>query len=158
MEFRDGSIEGVIWIPLKKYNDSRGWLCELFRVDDIPETYAPVMAYISETQPGICRGPHEHVEQADYFCFIGPGNFKVYLWDNRSSGATFRVKETRVVGIDSPFALIVPPGVVHAYKNVSAGTGLVVNCANRLYKGWGRAEPVDEIRHEEHADSLYKLD
>jgi dTDP-4-dehydrorhamnose 3,5-epimerase len=158
MEFRDGSIDGVIWMPLKKYHDARGWLCELFRADDVPETYVPVMAYVSETQPGISRGPHEHVEQADYFCFIGPGNFKMYLWDNRPAAATYRVKETRVVGADAPFALIVPPGVVHAYKNVSPGPGVVVNCANRLYKGWGRAEPVDEIRHEEHADSLYKLD
>jgi dTDP-4-dehydrorhamnose 3,5-epimerase len=158
MEFRNGSIDGVIWTPLKRYHDARGWLCELFRADDVPEQYVPVMAYISETQPGITRGPHEHVEQADYFCFIGPGNFKVYLWDNRPAAATYLFKETRVVGADAPFALIVPPGVVHAYKNVSAGTGLVVNCANRLYKGWGRAESVDEIRHEDHTDSLYKLD
>ena len=134
------------------------WLPLLFRADDIPETYVPVMAYVSETQPGVSRGPHEHVEQADYFCFIGPGNFKMYLWDNRPAAATYRVKETKVVGADAPFALIVPPGVVHAYKNVSPGLGVVVNCANRLYKGWGRAEPVDEIRHEEHADSLYRLD
>src|SRR5262245_60373884 len=126
MEFRNGSIDGVIWTPLKKYHDARGWLCELFREDDVPEQYVPVMAYISETQPGITRGPHEQVEQADYFCFIGPGNFKVYLWDNRPAAATYQVKETRVVGADAPFALIVPPGVVHAYKNVSAGTGLVV--------------------------------
>jgi hypothetical protein len=27
-----------------------------------------------------------------------------------------------------------------------------------LYKGPGKKEPVDEIRHEEHGDSLYKLD
>src|SRR6266436_1344988 len=94
MKFREGPIDGVIWLPLKKYHDARGWLCELFRVDDVPETYAPVMAYVSETQPGIARGPHEHVEQADYFCFIGPGNFKMYLWDNRPAAATYQVKET----------------------------------------------------------------
>lgn len=158
MEFRVGAIEGVIWKQLKKFNDARGWLCELFRDDDVPEAYQPVMAYISETQPGIARGPHEHVDQADYFCFLGPGNFKVYLWDNRPHSPTFRHKETRVVGVDSPFALIVPPGVVHAYRNVSPGQGIVVNCANRLYKGWGRKEPIDEIRHEDDADTIYKLD
>lgn len=158
MQFRDGTIEGIIWIPLKKFHDSRGWLCELFRHDDIPKEYWPVMAYISETQPEVTRGPHEHVDQADYFCFIGPGNFKVYLWDNRPTAPTYAVREVRVVGVDSPHALIVPPGVVHAYKNVSPTPGLVVNCANRLYKGWDRKEPVDEIRHEEHTGSIYKLD
>jgi dTDP-4-dehydrorhamnose 3,5-epimerase len=158
MEFREGAIDGIIWKPLSKFVDSRGWLCELFRIDDVPEEYRPVMAYVSETQPGVARGPHEHVDQADYFCFFGPGNFKVYLWDNRPRSATYRRKETRVVGADSPFVLIVPPGVVHAYRNVSTGPGVVLNCANRLYKGWDRKEPVDEIRHEEHVDSVYRLD
>jgi dTDP-4-dehydrorhamnose 3,5-epimerase len=52
----------------------------------------------------------------------------------------------------------VPPGVVYAYKNVSSEPGLVFNCPNRLYKGPGRKEPVDEIRHEEEAGSVYVLD
>jgi dTDP-4-dehydrorhamnose 3,5-epimerase len=54
--------------------------------------------------------------------------------------------------------LIVPPGVVHAYQNVGGVPGLVFNCPNRLYKGAGRQEPVDEIRHEEDPDSPFKLD
>jgi hypothetical protein len=29
------------------------------------------MAYISVTEPNVQRGPHEHVDQADLFCFIG---------------------------------------------------------------------------------------
>jgi dTDP-4-dehydrorhamnose 3,5-epimerase len=52
----------------------------------------------------------------------------------------------------------VPVGVVHAYKNVGTDVGIVLNAANRLYKGWGRKDPVDEIRHEDQADSLFKLD
>jgi dTDP-4-dehydrorhamnose 3,5-epimerase len=36
--------------------------------------------------------------------------------------------------------------------------GIVLNAANRLYKGWGRKEPVDEIRHEDVADSPFRLD
>jgi dTDP-4-dehydrorhamnose 3,5-epimerase len=158
MQFREGPIEGVIWKPLTKFHDSRGWLCELFRHDDTPAEYHPVMAYISATEPGIARGPHEHADQADYFCFIGPSNFKVYLWDNRKGSATFGHREVRTVGIDQPMMLIVPPGVVHAYKNVGAEPGLVFNCPNRLYKGWHRKEPVDEIRHEECTGSIYKLD
>lgn len=157
MEFRDGAIDGVIWKPLKRYNDSRGWLCELFRHDDIPQEFYPVMAYISQTEAGVARGPHEHVDQADYFCFLGPSNFKVFLWDNRKTSKTYWHKEVRVVGADEPAALIVPPGVVHAYQNVGNRAGLVLNCPNRLYKGWSRAEPVDEIRHEEQADSPYRL-
>lgn len=158
MHFKPGPIEGVIWRPLKKFHDHRGWLCELYRNDDLPEEYRPVMCYVSVTEPGVARGPHEHVDQADYFCFYGPSNFKMYLWDNRPQSKTYGHVETRVVGADDPMALVVPVGVVHAYRNVGTVPGLVVNAANRLYKGWGRKEPVDEIRHEDVADSPFKLD
>ena len=47
------------------------------------------MAYVSLTHPGVSRGPHEHVEQADYFCFIGSGVSRVYLWDARKGSPTF---------------------------------------------------------------------
>ena len=157
MEFRFGPIEGVIWKPLTIYRDGRGWLCELFRHDELPEEFHPVMAYISMTEPGVARGPHEHAEQADCFCFLGPSNFKVYLWDARPSSPTRGNKEVRVVGIDSPAALVVPAGVVHAYKNVGEEQGIVFNCPNRLYRGRGKAEPVDEIRHENDPSSPYKL-
>src|SRR5205823_7415668 len=131
---------------------------ELFRVDEIDPAYQPVMAYISLTEPGVARGPHEHVDQADYFCFLGPSNFKMYLWDNRPASRTYRNMQTDVVGIDKPMALIVPPGVVHAYKNVGGVQGLVFNCPNRLFKGPGKKEPVDEIRHEDDAGSRFRLD
>jgi dTDP-4-dehydrorhamnose 3,5-epimerase len=158
MEFKFGPIDGVIWKPLKKYHDPRGWLCELFRHDDVPEEYHPVMGYISATEPGVARGPHEHVDQADYFCFLGPSNFKVYLWDNRPKSKTYGFKHTDVVGADKPMLLIIPAGVAHAYKNVGKESGIVFNCPNRLYKGPGRKEPVDEIRHEEDKESPFVLD
>jgi len=158
MEFRPGTIEGVVWKPLKKYHDTRGWLCELFRHDEIAAEFHPVMAYISATEPGIARGPHEHVDQADFFCFLGPSSFKVYLWDNRPKSPTYGAKQVEVVGVDRPMALIIPPGVAHAYKNVGAETGVVFNCPNRLYKGPGRKEPVDEIRHEEDPKTRFRLD
>jgi dTDP-4-dehydrorhamnose 3,5-epimerase len=158
MLFRDGLIDGVIWKPLKKYTDPRGWLCELFRFDDVPEEFRPVMSYISMTEPGIARGPHEHADQADFFCFLGPSDFKVYLWDNRSKSPTYRVRQTRVVGASDAAALIIPAGVAHAYRNVGTGQGIVFNCPNRLYKGWQRQEPVDEIRHEDDPASPFRLD
>jgi dTDP-4-dehydrorhamnose 3,5-epimerase len=158
MQFRDGPIEGVIWKPLTTFKDKRGWLCELFRHDELPEIFHPVMCYISMTEPGIARGPHEHVDQADYFCFIGPSNFKIFMWDNRPASPTYRSKEVRIAGQDAPFALVVPAGVVHAYQNVGQGQGIVFNAPNRLYKGPGKKDPVDEIRHEDSAQSIYKLD
>lgn len=158
MQFRDGNIDGVIWKKLNFWKDRRGWLCELFRHDELAEMFHPVMCYISMTETGIARGPHEHVDQADYFCFIGPSNFKVYLWDTRPASPTYGNKEVKVVGEADPFALIVPAGVVHAYQNVGKAQGIVFNAPNRLYKGPGKKDPVDEIRHEEQQGSPFRLE
>lgn len=166
MTFIDAPVADVVWKPLTFFTDSRGWLVELFRNDEIAPEFRPVMAYVSMTNPGVARGPHEHVEQADYFCFTGPGTFRVYLWDARKDSPTFGHRDVRDVGADAPFALIVPPGVVHAYKNVGTVGGWVFNAANALYagegrKGWrgpkGSPEYVDEIRHEHDARSVYVL-
>jgi dTDP-4-dehydrorhamnose 3,5-epimerase len=54
--------------------------------------------------------------------------------------------------------VVIPAGVVHAYKNVGGEPGIVFNCPNRHYKGSGRTGPVDEIRHEDVADSPYHID
>ena len=147
--FRAGEIRGVVIKKLSKYNDSRGWLIELFRDDEWPTEYQPAMAYMSSTLPGITRGPHEHVDQADLFCFIGPSNFKLRMWDNRPDSDTFGNVMTEVYGQDNPGAVLIPKGVVHAYQNVGDIDGFVINCPNRLYRGVDRAEGVDEIRHED---------
>jgi dTDP-4-dehydrorhamnose 3,5-epimerase len=158
MDFHHAAIDGVLWLPLKKYHDARGWLCELFRNDEVRPEHLPTMCYLSMTEPEIVRGPHEHREQTDYFCFLGPSNFKVYLWDIRPASQSYRARQTDLVGADKPMAVIVPPGVVHAYKNVGLVPGLVVNCPNRLYQGAGRKEMVDEIRHESRSDSPFHID
>jgi dTDP-4-dehydrorhamnose 3,5-epimerase len=156
--FRDGEIEGVVVNRLTKAFDSRGWLAELFRHDGLAEEFFPVMAYISSTNPGVTRGPHEHVDQADFFCFLGPSNFKLRMWDNREQSETFNCVTTLVVGADNPASVLIPAGVVHAYQNVGEVDGIVINCPNRLYRGHGRKEEVDEIRHESDSNTIFRMD
>lgn len=156
--FNEGPIDGVLLEPLEKYSDERGWLIELFREDELPEDHRVVMAYVSMTRPGVARGPHEHREQADLFCFVGPSNFKLYLWDNRPQSPTFRNRTVVVVGGDNPQLARIPAGVAHAYQNVGNEPGLVYNLPDRLYRGEGKSEPVDEIRHEDDPESPFRLD
>ena len=156
--FKDGPIEGVILRPLNRFSDDRGWLVEVYRHDELDEAFHPRMAYVSETLPGVARGPHEHVDQTDTFGFMGPSNFKLYLWDAREDSPTHGHRIAVVVGADNPHAATIPPGVVHAYRNVGEIAGWVFNCPNRMYAGPGRNEPVDEIRHEDQTDSPFVLD
>src|SRR6266404_7623010 len=143
--FRVAEIKDVLVRDLRQLNDRRGWLVELFRHDELAAEFFPAMAYISSTSPGVTRGPHEHVDQADLFCFLGPSNFKLRMWDNRSESPTFGKVMTLVAGADAPKVVIVPKGVVHAYLNIGDVEGIVINCPNRLYMGEGRREAVDEI-------------
>jgi dTDP-4-dehydrorhamnose 3,5-epimerase len=82
----------------------------------------------------------------------------MYCWDARPTSPSHGIVQTDVIGIDKPMLVIVPPGVVHAYKNVGGEQGLVFNCPDRLFKGRGRKEPVDEIRHEDDPQSRFRLD
>ncbi|MDD2321075.1 MAG: dTDP-4-dehydrorhamnose 3,5-epimerase family protein [Geobacteraceae bacterium] len=156
--FKPGKIHDVVVRPLTKFLDERGWLAELFRHDELDGLMKPVMSYLSMTKPGVARGPHEHVDQTDYFCFLGPSNFKVYLWDSRPDSPTYGVSQIFYAGLDAPRMVIVPPGVVHAYKNVGIENGLVFNAPDRLYAGEGKKSPVDEVRHEDVDGSPYLLD
>jgi dTDP-4-dehydrorhamnose 3,5-epimerase len=156
--YHEGTIEGVVLHALRRFDDSRGWLMELFREDELPNDHRPTMAYLSLTQPGVARGPHEHRDQSDLFAFVGPGDFKLYFWDARRDSPSYMCKQSLVVGESNPQSVIVPPGVIHAYKNIGPVPGLVFNAPNRLYAGWGRSEPVDEIRHEDIVDSPFALD
>ncbi|HEX5875322.1 MAG TPA: hypothetical protein VFY60_11800 [Pyrinomonadaceae bacterium] len=69
-----------------------------------------------------------------------------------------RLVSTLVVGQDNPASVIIPAGVVHAYQNVGDVEGIVINCPNRLYRGAGRKEAVDEIRHEDNKETIFRMD
>lgn len=156
--FKPGEINGIVIEDLVRNEDDRGWLIELFRKDMIEDGIFPQMSYISLTYPGITRGPHEHLDQTDYFCFTGSSTFKLVLWDNRKDSATYMKKMVLNIGENSLMVVIVPPGIVHAYKNTGDKPGIIINLPNRLYAGWGKKKKVDEIRYEDNQNSPFKVD
>lgn len=149
-------MNGLVIKKLNKSEDERGWLAEIWREDEID--FKPAMSYISATKPGIIRGPHEHVHQSDCFIFVGPGSFELHLWDRRENSDTNGEYIKLEVGADNPTMVIVPPGVVHGYKCVSKNDGYCINLPDKLFKGKGKKEEVDEIRWEDDASSPYKID
>lgn len=148
-------IKGVVFFSLDRHEDDRGWLVELFRNDCLHKSNHPVMAYVSQTNPGVVRGPHEHECQSDLFCFVGPGDFELILWEKDNSENYY--EERHFVGENNPIAVIVPPGIVHAYKNISDYPGVTYNYPNYLFAGPGKCYPVDEIRHEDNSDTRFVI-
>jgi len=143
--WKEGNIPDVVIAKLGVFEDDRGWLSEIFRSDETNKDVMPVMSYLSCTKPGVIRGPHEHIHQTDTFVFIA-GKWMVRLWDARKDSKTFGTKKT--VDVEFPVKVVVPPGVVHSYANISSKGGLVLNFPNKLYRGKNKAESPDEIRHE----------
>jgi dTDP-4-dehydrorhamnose 3,5-epimerase len=151
----NSKIKDVVIKQLTKRDDERGWLTEIFRSDD--DNYTPAMSYVSFTKLNIIRGPHEHLTQSDFFVFVGPGDFELYLWDNRKNSPTFENHMTIVVGESNKASVIVPPGVVHGYKCISKEGAISINLPDKLYAGVGKKEVVDEIRHENDKNSKFKI-
>jgi len=155
--FVDGPIDGVIVRSLQTHSDDRGSLMELYRNDELPPENRPVMAYLSRTLPGATRGPHEHAEQSDYFVFLGPGEFTVYLWDARADSPSHGRRMKLVLDASNMQGVIIPPGVVHAYQNTGDSPAWIFNAPNQLYAGRQKRGPVDEIRYEGRQDSPYRM-
>ena len=55
--FRNGTIDGVLVRELKKFQDERGWLAEIFRHDELEERYAdfPGLNLTFESREGILK-------------------------------------------------------------------------------------------------------
>jgi dTDP-4-dehydrorhamnose 3,5-epimerase len=146
-------IPGVDIKTISFYKDSRGYMTELFR-DDEKDMPRFAMGYCCITYPGIIRGPHEHIYQSDCFFFL-EGCIELRLWDNRV-GTPLETLEVFHFGIDNPRRVIIPPRVVHGYRNLSRYPVFILNYPDRLYKGYDRSSPVDEVRWEDGPDSPFK--
>jgi dTDP-4-dehydrorhamnose 3,5-epimerase len=150
----DGLVHDVIVQKLVVHRDDRGMLTELFRNDET--AVEPAMGYLSMTRPGEVRGPHEHREQTDVFVFAN--NFIIYLWDPRKGSHSQGIRQKIITSDENLLQVVVPPGVVHAYQATHPDVnGLCLNFPDQLYRGPGKKQPVDEIRHENDQDTPYVL-
>ncbi len=127
---------------LKQFKDERGMVCETFRLDDIITSQSK-MCYISETEPFIMRGPHQHSNQDDNF--ISWKNHMVYEMYNPET------KEFKhfITEKEKIYLVIVKPPIIHAYRNIETTSMKTMNFPTSLFMGENKSEEIDEIRHEE---------
>ena len=102
-------VDGVELIPLRRFEDGRGWFMELMRASSLPE---PVQqSNLSFSHKGVIRGLHYHERgQSDLFCCVR-GMVRVVVLD-RESGETF----TADIGDDNPAAVFIPGRHAHGYE------------------------------------------
>jgi dTDP-4-dehydrorhamnose 3,5-epimerase len=95
-------------IPLRRFDDERGWLAEIARVSRLPEPLR--QTNISFSRRGTIRGLHYHERQSDLFVCL-QGRARVVALD-RDTGETF----SEEIGDGNFAAVYVPGNLAHGFE------------------------------------------
>ena len=102
-------IAGLQVLPLRRFEDGRGWFTELMRASGLPR---PVrQSNLVFSRQGVIRGLHYHERGQDDLFACVQGMVRVVILD-RESGETF----TEDIGDDNPAAVWVPGHHAHGYE------------------------------------------
>ena len=102
-------IAGLVRIPLRRFEDERGWFCELRRDSALPKPTS--QTNLSFSRQGVIRGLHYHERGQDDLFVCVQGMARVVVLD-RETGETF----TEDVGDDNPLAVYVPGHHAHGFE------------------------------------------
>ena len=102
-------IEGLLRVPLRRFEDPRGWFMELARSSGLPKPIAQVN--LSRSHRGVIRGLHYHERGQDDVFVCLAGMVRIVVLD-RQSGEVF----TEDIGDDNPAAVYVPGVHAHGYE------------------------------------------
>jgi dTDP-4-dehydrorhamnose 3,5-epimerase len=102
-------ITGVEVIPLRRFEDERGWFCELRRDSRLPKR--TVQTNLSFSRKGVIRGLHYHERGQDDLFACLQGTARVVVLD-RETGETF----TEDIGDDNLVALYIPGHHAHGFE------------------------------------------
>ena len=103
------SVDGVRRIPLRRFEDERGWFAEIRRESWLPKQTR--QTNISFSRAGVIRGLHYHERGQDDLFLCLQGTVRVVVLD-RESGETF----TEDIGDDNPVGIYVPGTLAHGYE------------------------------------------
>ena len=103
------TVAGVLRLPLRRYEDERGWFCELRRDSALPRP--TVQTNLSFSRKGVIRGLHYHERGQDDLFVCLQGTARVVVLD-RETGATF----TEDIGDGNPVAIYVPGHKAHGFE------------------------------------------
>ena len=94
-------MKGVEVIPLRRFEDERGWFVELARASRLAKPWR--QTNVSFSRQGVIRGLHFHERGQDDLFACLQGMARVVVLD-RESGETF----TEDIGDENPVAVYIP--------------------------------------------------
>ena len=102
-------MEGLRRVPLRRFEDERGWFLELRRESQLAKPSQQTNLVFS--RQGVIRGLHYHERGQDDLFACLRGMLRVVVLD-RTSGETF----TEDIGDDNPVAIYIPGNHAHGYE------------------------------------------
>jgi dTDP-4-dehydrorhamnose 3,5-epimerase len=102
-------IAGLRRIPLRRYEDERGWFCELRRDSELSKPMR--QTNVSFSRAGVIRGLHFHERGQDDLFACLRGTARVVVLD-RETGEAF----TEDIGEDNPVAIYIPGIHAHGFE------------------------------------------
>ena len=99
----------VTRIPLRRFEDERGWFGELMRSSQLPKQVRQSNVVFS--RKGVIRGLHYHERGQDDLFVCLQGTVRVVVLD-RESGEAF----TEDIGDENPVAIYIPGTLAHGYE------------------------------------------
>ena len=106
---REQVIPGLQRIPLRRFEDERGWFMELRRESVLPR--ATAQTNVSFSRKGVIRGLHYHERGQDDLFVCLQGTARVVVLD-RGTGET----HCEDIGDDNPVALYIPGRHAHGFE------------------------------------------
>ena len=103
------TLPGLLRIPLRVFEDDRGWFVEIRRASQLP--HPTVQTNISFSHAGTIRGLHYHERGQDDLFACLRGTARVVVLD-RETGDTF----TEDIGEDNPVAVYIPGFHAHGFE------------------------------------------
>ena len=126
-------IDGVERIPLRRFEDARGWFAELYRESGAPEPAR--QTNLSFSRRGVIRGLHYHERGQDDLFVCLQGTARVVALDT-ATGETF----SEDIGEDNFVALRIRGSLAHGFE---ALTDILM-----LYHATVEYDPADPDEHE----------
>ena len=102
-------IDGLLRIPLERFEDERGWFMELRRESALPKP--TTQTNVSFSRRGVIRGLHYHERGQDDLFVCLAGTVRVVVLD-LTTGESF----SEDIGDDNPVAIYVPGIHAHGYE------------------------------------------
>ena len=102
-------VEGVELIPLRRFEDERGWFSELMRESALPQ--AMTQTNLSFSRQGVIRGLHYHERGQDDLFACLQGMARVVVLD-RTSGEAFSLD----IGDENRVAVYIPGHHAHGFE------------------------------------------